>query len=104
MNFIYLAYVEKLQKTQTSCMSASCALNAVFGISQSHVTDKLAGSIVSSLHAKPATFSLLPNELLASIVEKLATFPSSDKDLNNYLLLIQHSPSPVKSISFGSSY
>ena len=47
MNF-YLAYVEKLQKTQTSCMSASCALNAVFGISQSHVTDKLAGSIVSS--------------------------------------------------------
>ena len=33
-------------------MSASCALNAVFGISQSHVTDKRAGSIVSSYREK----------------------------------------------------
>ena len=49
MNFIYLAYVEKLQKTQTSCMPEPCALYAVFGISQSRVTDNLAGSIVSSL-------------------------------------------------------
>ena len=44
-------------------MSASCALYAVFGISQSHVTDKLAGSIVSSRDSardSESVYSILP--------------------------------------------